>query len=163
MKSKESPVPCKDLTHVLKHSHKYGFTEEDLAAKRNGTCAKRKHTECFKREYLAPKVIRNSLSYIIWHISSGIKHSYSVNNIELRVWACWKPVYPKYYPIVKRQHRNEVIGNGKIFTVIWKYKTVAQDFVETLIRKFQFGKLNMDVIIKKKTFAKKMQKNKLER
>ena len=60
MKSDED-YPCKDVTHVM--SQKYGFTEEDLAAKRNGTCAKRKHTECFKREYLAPKVIRNSISY----------------------------------------------------------------------------------------------------
>ena len=53
--------PCKDATHELKQSQKYGFTEADRAAKRNGTCAKRKHTDCFKREYLAPKVIRNSL------------------------------------------------------------------------------------------------------
>ena len=58
--------PCRDKTHVLNSkygSQKYGFTEEDRVAKRNGTCAKRKHTECFKREYLAPKVIRNSLPY----------------------------------------------------------------------------------------------------
>ena len=69
MKSDGDGHPCKDMSHVMEQ--KYGYTEEDLNAKRNGTCAKRKHTECFKREYLAPKVIRNSISYKNIIITSG--------------------------------------------------------------------------------------------
>ena len=61
MKSDGDGHPCEDVSHVLEQ--KYGFTKDDLEAQRNGTCVKRKHTECFKREYLAPKVIRNSISY----------------------------------------------------------------------------------------------------
>ena len=61
MKSDGDGHPCEDVSHKL--SQKYGYTDDDLEAKRNGTCAKRKHTECFKREYLAPKVIRNNISY----------------------------------------------------------------------------------------------------
>ena len=59
MKSDGDGHPCKDVSHVMEQ--KYGYTEEDRKAKRKGICAKRKHTECFKREYLAPKVIRNSI------------------------------------------------------------------------------------------------------
>ena len=44
--------PCYDLDEPILS----GFTDEDEMKGRSSTCGKMKHTKCFKREYLAPKV-----------------------------------------------------------------------------------------------------------